>query len=940
MEQVRNRRQIIDRRAVGTRIASLAEKQEADLRNAVFAELREAMEEGRAAIEQRFVNGEAGDQSARAMAFLVDQIIRLLYDHALNDVFHAANPTDGEQMSVVAVGGYGRGQMAPQSDVDLLFLLPYKQTAWSESMIEYMLYMLWDLKLKVGHSTRTIDDCIRLSKQDTTIRTALLEARFIFGDQNLFLELQRRFRKDVVQGSGTEYVELKLAERDERHQRFGDSRYVNEPNLKEGKGGMRDLHTLTWIAKYVYKVADVGDLVERGIMTAAEYRRFVKAERFLWSVRFHLHLLTNRPEERLTFDVQTELATRLGYTDRAGAQAIERFMKHYYLVARDIGDLTRVICSSIEAENQKKPLFRLPRFGLRTKQIDGFVAEGSWLNVEDEEMFAEDPVAMLRIFQVAQANDLDIHPDAHRLLRRHHKKINRAVRNDPVANRCFLDIMTSRKDPETHLRRMSEAGILGQFITDFGRVVAQTQHDMYHHYTVDEHTLRAVGLVWKIEQGGLAEEHPLSHEIVHQVLSREVLYMAVFLHDIAKGRGGDHSVLGEKVALKLCKRLGFSAGETEMVAWLVRAHLLMSATAFKRDLSDAKTIQDFVALVQSPERLRLLLILTVADIRAVGPGVWNGWKGQLLRDLYYRAEEALSGDMRARGPKQRVAAAKEALAEVLNTWSAEDLEAHTERFYDGYWLGIDTDTQAWHAGVMRKADQNQEQLAIATRSDQFKAMTEILVYAADHPGLFSRIAGAMAVARVNIVDARISTTHDGMAVDTFIVQDMDENALSDPQRLDKLREAVARTLAGEVRPRGVIAERKPGYAERTRVFKVEPVVLIDNNISNTWTVIEVNGRDRPGFIHDVAWALFNLSLNVGRARIATYGERAVDVFYVRDMFGLKIDDPNRHERIRQRLIEAIQQTTAAPAAATPAKSAAAKPAATKQTPKAQKATKR
>ena len=907
MEQLKNKREIIDRRTISGQLRELARETESDaLRQAVFERLRDALAEGRETIERRFLEGEPGDMAARAMSYLVDQVITMLYDHAVEDVFSAANPTDSEQLSIVAVGGYGRGQMAPFSDVDLLFLMPYKQTAWSESVIEYMLYMLWDLKLKVGHASRTIDDCIRLSKQDTTIRTALLEARYVYGNQALFVELKRRFQKDVVSGSGIDYVELKLAERDERHQRFGDSRYVNEPNLKEGKGGMRDLHTLFWVAKYLYQVDRVSELVDRGVISQGEYRKFVKAERFLWTVRFHLHLITGRPEERLTFDVQPQLAERLGYTDHAGALAIERFMKHYLLTARDVGDLTRVICTAIETEHQRKPMLRLPRLGLRTREIDGFQAEGGRLDVMDKEQFAENPADMIRMFRVAQREDLDIHPNALRLMRRHRKKITRPVRQEPEANRAFMDILTSEKEPEVHLRRMNEAGILGQFITDFGRVVAQTQHDMYHHYTVDEHTIRAVGLLWRIEQGQLKQDHPLSADIIHKVLSREVLYVAVFLHDIAKGRGGDHSVLGERVAKRLCPRLGMSAAETETVAWLVRWHLLMSATAFKRDLADPKTIADFVGAVQSPERLRLLLVLTVADIRAVGPGVWNGWKGQLLRDLYYRAENAMSGDMIGRASREQIRPAREALAARLEDWPEELLNEHLERFYDGYWLGLDIETQAWHAEIMRRADAEKTHIEIEARSDKFKAMTEIVIYATDHPGLFARIAGAMAVAGVNIVDARIFTTHDGMAVDSFIVQDAEEGPLTDPERLEKMKNAIRKTLAGEMRPRRVIADRKPNYAQRTQVFTVEPVVFIDNNASNTWTVIEVNGRDRLGFVHDVAWALFDLSLNLGRARIATYGERAVDVFYVRDMFGLKVEDRGKQERIRRRLTEAIQ----------------------------------
>ncbi len=354
METIRNQRRIIDRRKLGAQLRDMAnDTAPDDLRGVVFTLLKEAMETGRDEIERRFLDGDSGDQASRAMSFLVDQVIVLLYEHAISDVFATANPTDSEQLSLVAVGGYGRGQMAPFSDVDLLFLMPYKQTAWSESVIEYMLYMLWDLKLKVGHSSRTVDDCIRLARQDMTIRTALLESRYIYGDQKLFVELRQRFTKDIVQGQGEDYVRSKLAERDERHQRFGDSRYVNEPNLKEGKGGMRDLQTLFWITRFVYQIESVSGLVERGVLSSGEARKFAKAERFLWTVRFHLHLLAGRPDKRLTFGCTDTAGQRLNYTDHAGTQAIERFMKHYYLVARDVGDLTRIICTAIEDETRK-----------------------------------------------------------------------------------------------------------------------------------------------------------------------------------------------------------------------------------------------------------------------------------------------------------------------------------------------------------------------------------------------------------------------------------------------------------------------------------------------------------------------------------------------------------------------------------------------------------
>ena len=908
MDQIRNRREIIDRKALTLDLEELALQfpwESPKLRPPVLALLKAALTAGQAEVRRRFEAGTSATLTLQSQSYLIDQLIRLIFDLTTARVFRQTNPTAGERISVVAVGGYGRGELAPYSDLDLLFLFPYKQTPWGEQVVEFILYLLWDLGLKVGHSTRSVDDCIRLSNGDLTIRTALLEARYVWGDQELAKELRLRFQKEVVQGTGADYIEAKLAERDQRHQRLGDSRYVVEPNIKDGKGGLRDLHTLFWISKYLYQVDDIAELVEKGIFTAAEYRRFANAQSFLWTVRCHLHYLTGRPEERLTFDVQTELARRMNYTDHAGSRGIERFMKHYFLVAKDVGDLTRIFCAALEDQHKRRRRFSLLRFGLRKRQIEGFAIEGDRLNITTDDGFQKDPVKMLRLFHLAQERGLDIHPKALRLIRRNLRLVDAKLRENPEANQLFMEMLTSEKDPETTLRRLNEAGVFGRFIPDFGRVVAQMQHDMYHVYTVDEHTIRAIGLLSKIEQGKLADDHPLSNKIVHKILSRRVLYLAVFLHDIAKGRGGDHSILGAKVAEKLGPRVGLTAAETETVAWLVRHHLAMSATAFKRDIADPKTVEDFVRLVQSPERLRLLLVLTVADIRAVGPNVWNGWKGQLLRELYFHAEEALSGGHATEGRERRIREIQAALHAKLPDWPAEEFAAHVRRHYDSYWLANDVDALARHARLMRQADRSSQPLTIETRSDRFRAVTEVTVYTADHAGLFARIAGAMAVSGANIVDAKIFTTTDGMALDTFFIQDTEGEAFDRPDRLARLSTAVDQTLSGAIKPHLALAKAKPAQPQRTQVFKVQPAVLIDNNASGRYTVIEVNGRDRPGLLYDVTYALFSLSLSIASAHIATYGERAVDVFYVKDLFGLKVEQRNKLAAIEKRLLEAL-----------------------------------
>ena len=602
MTKIVRQRQIIDRRALTARLAALAreEQNKVKRRPRMLALFKEALAAGRAEVRRRFEEHGDGTQTVRENCFLIDQLVRIVHDFAVDHELPQNIRTSGEAMSLVAVGGYGRGELSPQSDIDLLFLTPYKRTPWHEQIVEFILYTLWDMGLKVGQSTRSADECVRMAKADLTIRTALLEMRWLWGDQTLYFDLKRRYNADIIAGSGEEFIEAKLAERDARHATMGDTRYVLEPNVKEGKGGLRDLHTLYWLARYLYRVESMDQLVEQGILSKEARRRFAKAQAFLWTVRCHLHYVTERAEDRLTFDVQPEIARRMNYTDHAGTRGVERFMKHFFLVAKDVGDLTRLFCALAEEHHKRKPRVRLSKLlSLKRSKLEGFVVDGDRLTVADDDQFTRDPAAMIRLFHTALENGIDIHPQALDQIQRNLKRVS-SLRRDPQANALFLSILTSAKDPEVALRHMNEAGVLGRFIPDFGRVVAQMQYDMYHVYTVDEHTIQAIGILHAIERGELHEEAPLSTEIIHKISSRKALYMALLLHDIAKGRGGDHSVLGAGVAMKLGPRFGLTEEETETVAWLVREHLTMSRIAFKRDIDDPQTITDFVAHVQSP----------------------------------------------------------------------------------------------------------------------------------------------------------------------------------------------------------------------------------------------------------------------------------------------------------------------------------------------------
>jgi [protein-PII] uridylyltransferase len=900
-ESLPNRRAVVNRRVLAEALAAIEGRDRATLRAKATVVLKAALAAGRDEIERRLIAYPSrGLEAAGAQAYLVDQLLRALFDFTITRLHPLANPTNSERLALIAVGGYGRGEMAPHSDVDIGFLTPWKQTPWAEAVIESMLYALWDLGLKLGHSSRSLDEMIRQAKGDVTVRTALLEARFVVGDEPLYEEASRRFKSEVQADTARQFVADKLAERNARHLKMGDTRYVVEPNVKEGKGGLRDLHALFWIGKYIHDVRRAANLVDAGLLTRAEYRQFHRADNFLWAVRCHLHAIAGRAEDRLTFDMQREIATRMRYSDRPGKSRVERFMQFYFLQAKTVGDLTGVFLSHLdEAFAGRGRRFGLPTIRRRPSRLHGFVLDRGRLALPRDDVFAEDPVRLIEIFALADRHGLEIHPLAMRAAARD-ARLAGDIRRDERANALFLDVLTSPRDPELVLRWLNETGVFGRFVPDFGRVVGQMQFDMYHHYTVDEHTIRAIGLLSKIERGLLKEDHPIASVLIGQIASRRALYVALLTHDIAKGRGGDHSILGAAVAEKLCPRLGLTGAETETVAWLVRHHLLMSATAFKRDLSDFKTILDFCEVVQSPERLRLLMLLTIVDIRAVGPGVWNGWKRQLLTDLYQSAEEVLRLGHKQKGRRERVAVKQERLRAGLG-WDEATFAALVWRLPEAYWVAEPDDVLAHNARLMARAAG--DALAIDVQVYPERGATLVTIYAADHPGLFYRIAGAIHLAGGNIIDARIHTTRDGMAIDNFLVQDPIGRPFDDAGQLARLKRGIEDALAN----RGKLADRltaRPLSRNRAEAFVIEPNVLIDNRASNRFTVIEVNARDRPALLNQLAHALFQSKVTVHSAHVATYGERAVDIFYLTDLTGDRIDNPARLKTLERRLLAA------------------------------------
>ena len=905
---VNPRENLIDGAALARDIAQLraANADDAAFRKATVEVFQAALAAGTAACRRALEDNGRGLTCASQLSHLEDGLIRAIHHYAVTHVHPPATAAAPEPLCIAAVGGYGRATLAPGSDIDLLFLQPAKPTPRTERVVETILYVLWDLRQKVGHATRSVDECLRRARDDITIRTSVLEMRFILGDESLFTTLRDRFEREIVKASAREFVAAKLAERDQRVAKAGSSRYLVEPNVKEGKGGLRDLNTLFWIAKYSYRVRSADELVAAGLFTRREYLLFLRCEEFLWCVRCHLHFVTGRAEDRLTFDQQRALAARMGYVSHAGLDAVERFMKHYFLVAKDVGDLTAIVCAALE-ERQAKPRAMLDRFVGRFRRrrlaaVTGdFAIDNDRISVSRPDAFERDPVNLIRLFHKADQTGLAIHPDATRLVTLSLKRITHDLRGNAEANRLFVELLTSPHSSETVLRLMNEAGVLGRFIPDFGRIVAMMQFNMYHHYTVDEHLLRCIGILAGIETGRLKEEHPLASEILSSIQRRTALHVAVFLHDIAKGRAEDHSIAGATVARHLCPRLGLNQAETETVAWLVENHLVMSNIAQGRDLSDPRTIHDFASRVQTLERLKMLLVLTICDIRAVGPGVWNGWKGELLRTLYWETEVVLAGGHSAIDRNRRVKSRQDDLRKALPGWSDPEFDAYAARHYQAYWLKVDLARQVQHAKLLHLTAVDMRSLATETATDAFRSVTELTVVAPDHPRLLSIIAGACAASGANIVDAQIFTTTDGLALDTiFISRAFDQDA-DELRRAGNVARTIEKALRGEIRLSDLVAAKGGMARAREKTFRLVPDVTIDNSLSGRHTVIEASGLDRPGLLYDLTNAISRLNLNIASSHIVTFGEKAVDAFYVTDLTGAKITSAARQATIKRQL---------------------------------------
>jgi [protein-PII] uridylyltransferase len=803
--------------------------------------------------------------------------------------------------AVVATGGYGRCQLFPYSDIDVLLLMP-DDAPQDEAAAQDLLYGLWDLPVAIGHAVRNTEECIGAALSDHTIAASLLDHRFITGDAALYRKFAKRFSREVMGHMPLQFVEAKLHERDARHTRALDTRYVLEPNVKEGKGGIRDLNTIWWLARYCYGIVRITDLARENVFTAEDARDYTRALHFLSAVRASLHLAYGRAEERLTFDAQLLLAREYHYR-QSGEKAAARFMKHYFRHATRVGSLTRSFCTLLEEEKKRSTHSRITDWFLRDEKIEDFVLSGQRLLIPDSKQVEKDPLLMLRLFHTAQAHGLDVHPTSLRHVHRNLRRFGRKQRENPEAVRLFKGMLFSPKNPDAILRQMLEVGLLARMIPEFVRITGQMQYDRYHVYTVDEHTLKAIAALVAIESGTLRETFPLATQLMPQAhSSRAALYLAMLLHDIGKGEG-NQLIKGAELAAVIARRLQCSEGEIALVVWLVRNHLLMSETAFKRDLDDPKTMTDFIEAVQSPERLRLLLLITAADIHAVGPNVWNGWKGALLRELYARALAAMGGSEAQGEPSEGDRAQLMSLLREQGKWDIEVIRAFVDRIAPAALFTRPPERQLVLATVYFEYCAAQHPV-ISVESDQFRSVTRMTLAAPAQGSLLHQAAGVCALLGASIIWARLMTTRDDVCWLSMGLQEVTGEAFA-PEKLATFTERLASAQRGEIDFEAALLKCRPRYFHKTHAFEQPPRALIDNTLSATHSVIEISGADRIGLLHDIALALARLNVVIGSAQVATYGRRAVDVFYVKDAFGHQLTHPARRAEVENAVLRAL-----------------------------------
>ena len=864
---------------------------------------KDYLETALSSIQTSFERGENdGSYTVSAIAYVMDVLLQSIYTIETN--IHMNDSPKG--IAILATGGYGRGELAPCSDVDILFLTVAEPDTHMERVINDFMYILWDLGIKVGHSVRSVSDALGFARDDIVFRTSLIDTRFVTGDKGLYVSLMDDFGVAVDKWSDKDFFDAKLAEWDARHDKIGNTRYVLEPNIKEGKGSLRDLHTLYWLSRYVLKLEVIEQLIDEGIFTKDEIARLARAQEFLWKMRCHMHYVTNRPSEILNFDLQSQVAEKM-YADVMDTSKpnrhVEKMMHDYFLVVRDIGLLMGIFLSSMHS------IVKTRRFSLTLtkgkKYCDGFPIMQEKVSLEESQIL-ETPKSMMGVFRAAVENNMGIHPKTLILINRHLHKMDDALRyNDAVVDDFFAILCCQKNNPVVMLGRMNECGLLSAFMPDFAGIVAQMQYNMYHSYTTDEHSIRAIGNLWRLEHGQLNDDFPVVSQVIKGIKQRRVLYMAVLIHDIAKGRGGDHSELGAKVAGDICPKLGFDKNQTELIVWLIANHLFMSDLALRRDVGDAKTIDEFVDRVQSRERMDLLYCLTAVDIYSVGDNVWNSWKSKLLRTLYYISEGVVIGNVSNREMLENMARQNTDAIYQLSTAPDAVVEKFLDMLPDNYLVTSRPEDLVSQIDMVVHSDSSDEKIHTRWAENADNDVAVLTIYIQDFVGLCAKISGALNSCNVLVVDARFINLKNDMCLCQIHLHDINGVMFNYQQDGKRVLDTIIKALSGEIWLQGSVSKNSLPSLKKIENFTVQPAVVFYDNASDSHTVVECRGRDRKGLLYDLANVFLDCHIQTDDIRINTYGERVVDVFYVRTLTGRKFYDERKRDKLREKLLEVL-----------------------------------
>ncbi|MBV8774141.1 MAG: [protein-PII] uridylyltransferase [Deltaproteobacteria bacterium] len=868
---------------------------------------REYVDRVRVALFQRHQAGAGGLEIVHDFAAAMDCLLRAIFRYA-DSGQGKRFPRLQQRLTVVARGGYGRSELNAYSDVDLLFLHDYKPGPYLEVVAETILHALWDAGLVIGYSVRNASDCIKMAAADLKEKTAILDARLLAGDEELYARFEQSLVSDVLNRDQQNFFKAKLEESRERHRHYGDSVYLLEPQLKEGEGGLRDLHTALWLAKVKYRIRSLPELVQRAIVTDAEMGEVTGAQDFLLRLRNALHFASRRHTDQLTFEFQEQIAPTLGFCDGDGFAASAHLMRAYYQQASTILRFSEGLIARVTEDMATSRFFRrIPGRQIRS----GVIIQSRVLGIADSQLFKRAPLNLIAIFADCQAHGVELSGNTYQLVRDHLALIDERMRQMPETGAALMRILSARHRVADTLEAMHRAGVLGAIIPEFGNLYARVLHDLYHIYTVDRHSLAAVRELERLRAGEFKDSNSLLTEVAREYDALPVVFLALLLHDIGKGYGHDHHERGAVLAAEVCKRLGRDSEETDLVVFLVHEHLTMSQVAQKGDVNDERTVTDFARLVGSIDRLKALYLLTFADMRAVAPSVYNNWRDMLLSDLYMKTLKLLEqGDREAVDPERRLALVKAAVREQLSATnaSAREISDFLELMPERYFLTVpETDIGA-HFEAMRGL--GERRLVCRHRHFPDLEFSEFIVITADEPGLFSKIAGVLTANYLNILSARITTRADGIALDVFHVSHLQgaRTLAMEEDRWLRVEYDLERVLNGDQDIAALVAStQRSRLAGRKFVRRVPTEITVDNRSSERFTVVDVFTQDRVGLLFAITHTLFELGYIIHLARISTNADQALDVFYISDGGGNKILELERMRALRAGLTERLEE---------------------------------